>query len=241
MFGFSKVFRFSKKEKKPTVHLPPNWPSSLHNKCDVPTCLFPNPPQAAEGRYNCQGGFRGFECQGTYFVTGSMARTMVKNHVFLTRRASDVRFKAQKALEAHRQRLIELQQAMAEAKVVPAATYGLKVAYEPSTQCLSTKSLPPTPGLSQRPKRRPSAPRLPPSPAPSAPAGSPVHRPLHPRSVRQHYPADRVVHHCHNVSRQPRPLPSSASRRTTAPSQQSSLSVQNHTRQYGSSYTYAKF
>ncbi|KAJ3497081.1 hypothetical protein NLJ89_g10398 [Agrocybe chaxingu] len=156
MFGLRSVFRFSKKEKKSTeaiAPLPPDWPSSLHSKCSVPTCLFPNPPQAAEGRYNCQGGFRGFECQGTYYVSASRAHAMVKKHVFQTRRATDVKLKAQKALEAHRQQLIKAQKAMAEAKALAATTYDLEVTCEPPKQSRHTKDLPPIPGLSQRRKQ----------------------------------------------------------------------------------------
>ncbi|KAI0069642.1 hypothetical protein K474DRAFT_1670750 [Panus rudis PR-1116 ss-1] len=54
--------------------LPPNWPSPLHNKCDKRRCKFPNPPQAAEGRYNCVGSYHGRPCKGTYYVSRDRVR-----------------------------------------------------------------------------------------------------------------------------------------------------------------------
>ena len=74
----SPIFKYTVIKEAP--RLPSTWPSHLHNKCSNKTCLFPNPPQAAEGTYNCQGYWREFHCQGTYYVSRSMARELMKRH-----------------------------------------------------------------------------------------------------------------------------------------------------------------
>ncbi|KAF4571258.1 hypothetical protein EYR36_008587 [Pleurotus pulmonarius] len=62
-------------KKGAEIPLPPNWPSPLHNKCSVPGCTFPNPPQVAKGVYDCQGVPGGFYCDGTYRVSSAMAES----------------------------------------------------------------------------------------------------------------------------------------------------------------------
>ncbi|KAF5327320.1 hypothetical protein D9619_004267 [Psilocybe cf. subviscida] len=70
---------FHKKVPEPVMMLPRDWPSSLHSKCDSPACSFPNPPQAAEGTYNCQG----FPCcSGTYHVSAAMAASVIRSYSF---------------------------------------------------------------------------------------------------------------------------------------------------------------
>ncbi|TFK49701.1 hypothetical protein OE88DRAFT_370054 [Heliocybe sulcata] len=55
-----------------STRLPPTWPSPYHNKCSEPlsTCAYANPPQPVKGVFVCQGHL----CEGTYVVTGRMAR-----------------------------------------------------------------------------------------------------------------------------------------------------------------------
>jgi hypothetical protein len=53
----------------------------LHNKCSVPECRYPNPPQAAEGKYNCRAGSTvGFYCEGTYIVSRAAANEVMRLH-----------------------------------------------------------------------------------------------------------------------------------------------------------------
>ncbi|KIK55137.1 hypothetical protein GYMLUDRAFT_248938 [Collybiopsis luxurians FD-317 M1] len=58
------MFTFGKRKPKiPTV-----WPS-LHHKCNVRKCTFPNTPQSVPGKYKCRG------CEkGTYSVSQAQAQ-----------------------------------------------------------------------------------------------------------------------------------------------------------------------
>ncbi|KAF8150030.1 hypothetical protein B0H34DRAFT_172986 [Crassisporium funariophilum] len=102
-------FSFKKKEYDAS-RLPLNWPSYLHNKCNVTTCFFPNPPQAAKGKYNCRGTTGGFHCEGTYSVSSSIAASVVKQHKVEVRREDEARWKAERVAEAKRQKALERQE-----------------------------------------------------------------------------------------------------------------------------------
>ncbi|KAF8150031.1 hypothetical protein B0H34DRAFT_678951 [Crassisporium funariophilum] len=102
------VFGFTKKND--ASRLPLNWPSHLHNKCDVQTCIFPNPPQVAKGKYNCRGTTGRLHCDGTYSVSSSAAASVVKQHMAEVRREFEARWKVQKAAEAKRQKALQRQE-----------------------------------------------------------------------------------------------------------------------------------
>lgn len=103
--------------EKEASRLPLNWPSYLHNKCSNRACLYANPPQAAEGWYNCQGYLNGSCCQGTYYVSASTAHTVVQNHKEELRREDKAKSDAEIAARKERRRI----QAEAELKRLAAA------------------------------------------------------------------------------------------------------------------------
>jgi len=179
MFGF--LFKLQKKKQHAATRFPPNWPSYLHNKCSVPLCDFPNAPQAASGTYNCQGRIGGSYCNGTYYVSSSMAASMVKNYSFM-KRWSNRKSKIHGTAEAEKRRLADQRRGLP-----------LNVSREKETNPSKqrdfnkNKQLPGIPGLDQRKRHHnPPTARPPPSSFTPKPA-MPLHGPLYPASVQQYY------------------------------------------------------
>ncbi|KAF8071790.1 hypothetical protein FPV67DRAFT_897756 [Lyophyllum atratum] len=71
----------SKSKAKYPPTLPSTWPPR-HVKCSIPTCYFPNPPQAAPGQYTCKSGLYsgGLFCEGVFRVSRSVADDVMHNH-----------------------------------------------------------------------------------------------------------------------------------------------------------------
>lgn len=104
---------FSDKAKRRAYEasrFPSNWPSFWHNKCNVPSCKYPNPPQAADGTFNCRGYSNGSYCKGTYFVSPSTASDVMQ--ISRTQMASEEKAKliaVRQAGDIERQKVVKAQ------------------------------------------------------------------------------------------------------------------------------------
>lgn len=178
-FYVPKFLRFweNTKAEHAAFTFPPNWPSHLHSKCTNLTCHHPNPPQAVAGKYNCLGSFAGLSCSGTYQVTPSMAKSMVKSYSFkFTVHAGDGR---------SRHRGFRLPDE--SSKTDPASSTQGTSKLDDSCK---NKRLPPIPGLHLRKVQRNCAVSPYPTIEDSEPISTPWHAQTHhqrlyPRSVQQ--------------------------------------------------------
>jgi hypothetical protein len=146
------VVRFwaNKKAKNTDSTLPPNWPSQLHSKCTIPTCYHPNPPQAAAGKYNCLGSSSGLSCSGTYQVTPTMAKTMVKNYCFeFTLDRRDAVSKPLRTVKPRRHGS-DLPDKGSRADIASSTQHGEKQESSKLDDSPKNKQLPPIPGLKLR-------------------------------------------------------------------------------------------
>ena len=185
---------------KKKVQLPAGWPSDLHNKCSAPTCAFPNPPQAAEGKYSCLSRVRGLSCEGTYYVTHSMAARMVKTSDFPARPPLifEAKTKEKKPLSAEKSQADKEQGAPNSDARSMSGRSSRQVALN------KDKNLPGIPGLEQRKRRlrrsiscHPSLITVQPEPAP------PIHQPLYPGAVQQYFAQGPPVYASRPSSRAP--------------------------------------
>jgi len=151
------VVRFLKaklKAKHAASTFPPNWPSHLHSKCTIPTCYHPNPPQAAAGKYNCLGSSSGLSCSGTYKVSPSMAKDMVKNYNFVfTLPRKDGRSKPLRTVKPRRHGF-GLPDEGSRPDVGSPTQYGEKQDTSQEDDSWKNKQLPPIPGLHLRKVQR---------------------------------------------------------------------------------------
>jgi len=176
------------------TRFPPNWPSYMHNKCSVPACDFPNQPQVGAGSYDCQGVLGGWHCEGTYYVSPSMADSVIRSQAFRGRRRSNLRSKVLSILETGRPgpRQERLPQNVQWGSYNPHGTSRRPVVD-------NDKKLPGIPGLDQRKQQRPRYATGSPSTLATAPPPQPLNQPLYPYSVQQYYS------HGNPVDSRPRP------------------------------------
>lgn len=176
-FQVPKFLRFweNKKAEHAASTFPPNWPSHLHSKCTIPTCYHPNPPQAVAGKYNCLGSFAGLPCFGTYQVTSSMAKAMVRSYSFkFTIHAGDGHSKSSRIVKPKHHEF-----------GLPDETSKTNV---DTSKLDKNKQLPPIPGLHLRKVQRavPPYPRTEDSEPISTPWHAQTHRQqLYPQPVQQ--------------------------------------------------------
>jgi len=85
--------------------LPAKWPSPHHHKCDNPKCAYPNPPQAAPGRYACLGRSGDVCCKGQYKVSLEKAKSVDmywRNKFFEESKSREREYKKRRQEEAYR-------------------------------------------------------------------------------------------------------------------------------------------
>ena len=97
----------AKRKAYEASRLPSDWPSYLHNKCNVPTCFYPNAPQAADGTFNCRGYWNGSYCEGTYYVSPSIASSVMKNYKDQMARENRAKWNAKQAAEMEHPKLVK--------------------------------------------------------------------------------------------------------------------------------------
>ena len=192
-------FSANKKAKHAASTLPPNWPSHLHSKCTVPTCSHPNPPQAAAGKYNCLGSSSGLSCSGTYQVTLSMAKDMVKNYCF--------EFTLDGPLGMRRG--LGLPDKGSKIDVASSAQYGEKKDTSKVADSGKNKQLPPIPGLHLRQVQRRLV--VPPPPYPPIKDNEQISTPWHAQTHQQQLYPQSVQQSSSGVKFDPLPQDSAIS------------------------------
>ncbi|KAG6919168.1 hypothetical protein DXG01_008466 [Tephrocybe rancida] len=134
-----------------------SWPPR-HIKCSVSTCQFPNPPQAAPGKYQCKAGFLsgGHFCDGVFRVSRSVADDVMRAHKADMQRWLEeehlAQLKAARLEERKRTEVLQQGQAQQLAPAGPTAT--LETDKIKATGSPPDKNIPKSLCLERRPAQR---------------------------------------------------------------------------------------